>query len=130
MLDSGCRLGKAMFKVPQPHPLVPISGSSEGSHATLVPKHTTSQDTIWGTQEIPESLPTKPHTYFKCMEHWGSSGRLGPCHRQEDSHAAHVAPKRHLGIWHKEDSFLQPPSFCYHTRSHSCATWASLHPLK
>ena len=38
---------------------------------------------------------------------WASSRRLGPCPRQGDSHAAHVAPKRHLGIWHKKDSSPQ-----------------------
>lgn len=41
-----------------PYPLVPEPGSSERSHATSVPKYTTS----WGTQEIPEPLPTKPQT--------------------------------------------------------------------
>lgn len=32
---------------------------------------------------------------------------MGPCPRQGDSHAAHTAPKWHLGIWHKKDSSPQ-----------------------
>lgn len=36
---------------------------------------------------------------------------MGPCPRQGDSQAAHMAPKWHLGIWHKKDSSPQghPP---------------------
>lgn len=45
MLDPGGRLEKAKFKVPRLYPLVPKSGSSEGSHTIPVTKHTTPQDT-------------------------------------------------------------------------------------
>lgn len=77
------------------------------------------------------SLCSPNSRQFKCMEHWGSSKCLGSCPRQGDSHTAHMAPKRHLGIWHKKDSPLQATLLLLpHPIPFLCNLGISLHPLK
>lgn len=99
-LDSSKRLGEAKFPVPQPTPSTkPLCPQRNPVPPQPQHIHTVFQ-TRAGAPEVPQPPPARPRK-FKCVQLWGSDKRLGPCSRQEGSHAARVAPKWHLRIWHK-----------------------------
>lgn len=117
MPDSGLRLGKARFRVPLPHPLVPVSGSSKGPQSQSIP--------------CPRTPAGEPRKFLSLCPPNPRQFRLDPCPRQGQSCCTH-GPQMALrdlaqkGLLSPERPLLLLP----HPTSLLCNLGICLHPLE